>query len=73
MLEIHTLDELVTYLNKRRSLKNVVVQSVDVSSIAEDILAAKIDNTVFLGCQIPDDALCSLMKLGAHILSLIHI
>ena len=67
MLEIHTLVELSTYLDEHRSLKDVVVQSVDVSSIVEAVVAAKIENTVFLGCQIPDDALCSLVKLGAHI------
>ena len=67
MLEIHTLVELSTYLDKHRSLKDVVVQSVDVSSIVEAVVAAKIENTVFLGCQIPDDALCSLVKVGAHI------
>ena len=67
MLEIHTLVELSTYLDEHRSLKDVVVQSVDISSIVEAVVAAKIENTVFLGCQIPDDALCSLVKLGAHI------
>ena len=65
MLEIHTLSELSTFLNEHRSLKDVVVQSVDVSSIVEAVVAAKIENTVFLGCQIPDDALCSLVKVGA--------
>ena len=67
MLEIHTLGELLTYLDEHQSLKDVVVQSVDVSSIVEAVVAAKIENTVFLGCQIPDDALCSLVKVGAHV------
>ena len=63
MQEIHTLDELVRHFDEHQSLKDTVVQSVDVSSVTEDILSAKIDNTVFLGCDIPGDAQCTLCLL----------
>ena len=67
MQEIHSLDELTAHLDRHRSLQNVVVQSVDLSSLQAQVLAATIDNTVFLGCTIADNALCSLMKRGAHV------
>ena len=67
MQEIHTLDELVRHFDEHQSLKDTVVQSVDVSSVTEDILSAKIDNTVFLGCDIPGDAQCTLINRGALI------
>lgn len=67
MQEIHSLEELAAKLSESQSLKDVVVQSVDVTSLKNEILAANIDNTVFLGCTIPDDIICSLMCLGAHI------
>lgn len=67
MLEIHTLEELAAHLTRHRSLQNVVIQSVDLSSLQTEVLAATIDNSVFLGCTIADDALCALMKRGAHV------
>ena len=68
MIEIHTLDELVRHINEHQSLKDTVGQSVDVSSVTEDILSAKIDNTVFLGCDIPGDAQCTLINpRGSHL------
>ena len=67
MLEIHTLTELTDHLEAGRSLENVVVQSVDVSSVASRISDAAVNNTLFLGCDMPDDIICSVVKRGASV------
>lgn len=67
MLEIHSIQELTDYLNSGASLKDTVVQSVDVTSIADSVLDAAIDNTLFLGCVLPDAVLASVVKRGASV------
>ncbi len=67
MLEIHSLEELTDFLEVHSSLANVVVQSVDVSSVGEAILKATISNTVFLGCVLPDVVLSSVVQQGASV------
>jgi predicted Rossmann-fold nucleotide-binding protein len=67
MREIHSIDELAAHLKAERSLKDTVVQSVDTTEITELILQATIDNTVFLGCVLPDDVLCAVVKRGASV------
>ncbi len=67
MREIHSLTELKSFLSSGNSLKDTVVQSVDVTEISEAILEATIDNTVFLGCVLPNDLLCSVVARGANV------
>ena len=49
MREIHSFEELTSFLKSGNSLKDTVVQSVDVTQISAEIVDATIDNTVFLG------------------------
>ncbi len=65
MREIHSLEELTSFLKSGNSLKDTVVQSVDMTSIAGEILDATIENTVFLGCVLPDNVLASVVTSGA--------
>ncbi len=67
MLEIHTLTELTDHLESGKSLENVVVQSVDVSSIASMLIDTAVSNTLFLGCEMPDEIICSVVKRGASV------
>ena len=67
MREIHSTQELKSYLESGASLKDTVVQSVDVSSIADLVLDATIQNTLFLGCDLPDTVLASVVKRGASV------
>ena len=67
MREIHSVQELTSFLKSGNSLKDTVLQSVDVTQISDSILEATIDNTVFLGCVLPDDVVCSVIKRGASV------
>ena len=67
MREIHSVQELQSYLEAGNSLKDTVVQSVDATGITDLILKATIDNTVFLGCDLPDGVLCTVVKRGASV------
>ena len=67
MREIHSVEELTSFLKSGSSLKDTVLQSVDVTQIADSILDAKIDNTVFLGCVLPDNVLSSVIARGASV------
>lgn len=65
MREVHSFEELASLLKSENSLKDTVVQSVDVTPISDEILSARIDNTVFLGCVLPDNVLASVLARGA--------
>ncbi len=67
MLEIHTIGELKAHLDHGKSLKDVVVQSVDLGSLTDAILESAISNTVFLGCELPDVVLSSVVQRGAAV------
>ena len=67
MREIHSLEELSAHLADTQSLENAVVQSVDLSSLSSEVQAAAIGNTVFLGCVMPDEMLCFVVKQGAQV------
>lgn len=67
MREIHSIQELTSFLQARKSLKDTVVQSVDASPIADLVLDAAIENTVFLGCVLPDAVLASVVQRGATV------
>ena len=67
MREIHSLNELSAHLGKTQSLKDTVIQSVDLSTVRNEVLAATIDNTVFLGCVLPDEVLASVVNQGAQV------
>ena len=67
MREIHSIQELTFHLKTEKSLKDTVVQSVDATGITDLILKATIDNTVFLGCVLPDDVLCTVIGRGASV------
>ena len=65
MREIHSFEELTSFLKSGNSLKDTVVQSVDVTQISAEIVDATIDNTVFLGCVLPENVLASVLARGA--------
>jgi len=67
MLEIHSPGELKAHLERGKSLEDVVVQSVDLSSIPDAILESSISNTVFLGCKMTDVILASVVQRGAAV------
>lgn len=67
MREIHSIEELTAHLGKTHSLKDTVVQSVDLSTLKNEVLSATIDNTVFLGCVLPDEVLASVVNQGAQV------
>lgn len=67
MREIHSIQELTSYLQAGATLKDTVVQSVDITSVAELVFEAKIQNTFFLGCVIPDALLASVVNRGASV------
>jgi len=67
MREIHSVEELESFLKSGNSLKDTVLQSVDVTQISDSILDATIDNTVFLGCVLPDSVLTSVLARGASV------
>ena len=67
MQEIHSVEELTSILKSKSSLKNTVLQSIDVSQVADLVLNATIENTVFLGCVLPDRVLASVIARGASV------
>lgn len=67
MREIHSIQELTSHLKADNSLKDTVVQSVDATSIADLVLDATIENTLFLGCVLPDEVLVSVVDRGASV------
>jgi len=67
MREIHSIEELTSHLKDGGSLKDTVVQSVDATRVADLIFKATIDNTVFLGCVLPDNVLASVVGRGASV------
>ena len=67
MREIHSIQELTTCLESGNSLKDTVVQSVDVTRIADLVLTATIENTVFLGCEMPPLVMGSVVERGASV------
>lgn len=67
MLEIHSIADLRCHLKTSNSLANTVVQSVDASSLTNEILSARISNTVFLGCTLPDEVVASVVSQGASV------
>lgn len=67
MREIHSIQELTSFLKSGNSLEHTVVQSVDVTQISDLVLEATVENTLFLGCVLPDDVVCSVIKRGASV------
>ncbi len=67
MREIHSIQELTSVLESGSNLENTVVQSVDVTQISDMILETAIENTVFLGCVLPDNVLASVVGRGASV------
>lgn len=67
MREIHSIEELKSQLQSTGSLKDTVVQSVDVTDVVDLVLKATIDNTLFLGCKLPDATLCAVVTKGASV------
>jgi predicted Rossmann-fold nucleotide-binding protein len=65
MLEIHSIEEMVAHFEAGNSLEDTVVQSVDLTSVAESVSSTKISNTVFLGCVLPPETLAKVVEQGA--------
>lgn len=67
MIEFHSVDELRGHLQAGKALDGIVIQSVDLSSVAKEIGSTSVTASVFLGCAFPDDLLCDVAKRGAYI------
>ena len=65
--EIHCLKALEAYIGEKKSLKNVVVQNIDASSVEAQLQENDVDvsEAVFLGCTLSKDTALSLIKRGA--------
>lgn len=68
MLEIHSLQELTAHLESGSSLDNTVLQSIDLTSVADAVRTTSVRNTVFLGCEMPDGLLCEVVRRGVCVL-----
>ena len=52
MREIHSVQELTSVLQSENSLKDTVLQSIDVTQISDLVLEATVENTLFLGLSL---------------------
>lgn len=63
--EIESHEQLEQWLQDGSSLRNTVIQNVDVSALWESIQDVPMDGAVFLGCNIPPHALVHVVEAGA--------
>lgn len=55
MKEIESLKDLTSYLNGKKSVNQVAVQAVDLTSITKVMSAIEFKSCLFLGCRMTDD------------------
>jgi predicted Rossmann-fold nucleotide-binding protein len=66
-LEIETPEQLRALLATRRSLEDVVVQSVDLRLSAAELRAVRAEGAVFLGCTFDTELLAHVLKTGGTV------
>ena len=66
-MHIHEIDTLRAFLAHDYSLKNVTLQDIDFTGLNINWEAVKVDNTTFLGCNLPLEAELVLRRKGAYL------
>lgn len=66
-LEIESLDDWDAHIAHSASIAGWVMQSVDLSQRAHDLLRVEVRGAVFLGCELPTDLTDELREAGALI------
>ena len=66
-MHIHEIDTLRAFLAHDYSLKNVTLQDIDFTGLDINWEAVKVDNTTFLGCNLPLEAELVLRRKGAYL------
>lgn len=64
MREVHDLDEAKRFLTQE-PLQEVVFQNIDLRAESAALKSAKVDGTIFLGCQLPPNAIANMVAEGA--------
>lgn len=64
---LKTISTLQSFLENGNSLKDCVVQNIDFSNLNINWESIKIDNTTFMGCQLPLEQEISLRRQGAFL------
>ena len=67
MIEFHSVEEMANHLRAGKALDGLVVQSVDLGSVAAEIRKTSVTDTVFLGCAFPGDLVCDVATRGGYI------
>ena len=67
MMEIHSTQQLRDVLSKKQSLKNTVLQGIDLADAAEELCKRDLSDTVLLGCSIPQEMFLQFQAKGALI------
>jgi len=67
MMEIHSIQHLRDMLSRKQSLKNTVLQGLDLEDIAEQLCKRDLSDTVLLGCSIPQEKFLDFQSKGALI------
>lgn len=68
MIEIHSLETLVKYIEQKGRLDDVVIQNVDLSDSGSILEGLSVNGSFFLGCRIKPDLMWELQESGAYIL-----
>ena len=67
MQEIHSTQQLRDLLSQKQSLKNTVLQGLDLETMSEQLCKRDLTDTVLLGCSIPQDMFSAFQRKGAII------
>ena len=59
-IEIETQEQLTTIINSESVLTNYAFQNLNFEVFGAVILTKKFENCIFLGCQFPDELICSI-------------
>lgn len=67
MIEIETIEAFERHLRGRSPLSNVVIQGLDLRAYTQELSAAPLAGTVFMGCQLESAALQAALSHGAMV------
>lgn len=67
MQEIHSITELKEHIRQHKTLRNTVLQGLNLNNDMTVLTQLELSDTVFLGCQLPSEAYAVLYQKGALI------
>ncbi len=67
MQEIHSLTELKSHIDNKKSLRNTVLQGLNLEQAIQQLETLELSDTVFLGCKLPAESYALLQQKGAVI------